>query len=154
MSAFLLSAIELVRIKVRQTPSKGIYFLESDPDSYPSIYQDSECHVSISCKLTYGQIRMTSPSSWEAWHLTEHWPILNQGGHRIKKSDWVSGTQLRYIDHPSGYEIWDEALFVNMTLTLSCSVRDWAWTIINFQGWDDLPFWYLFDVWVIGATPA
>ncbi len=134
--------------------SKGIYFIESDPDAYPTIYQDSECHISISFKLTYGQIRMTSPISWEVWKLTERWPILQQGGRRIKKSDWVSGTQLRYIDHPSGYEVWDEPLFVNMTLTLSCSVRDWAWTIIDFQGWEDLPFWYLFDVWVIGATPA
>ena len=134
--------------------SEGVYFLESDPAVYPYIYQDSECHVSISFKLTYGQIRKRGSSNWEVWWRTETWPILQQGGHKIKKSDWVNGAQLRYIDHPSGYEIWNEPLFVNMTLTISCSVRDWAWTIVDFKGWEDHPCWYLFDVWVVGATPG
>lgn len=134
--------------------SEGLYFLESDPTAYPYFYPDSECRVSVSFKLIYGQMRKKSGGTWEVWWRTEIWPLLEQGGRAIKKSDWISGTQLRYIDHPSGYEIWNEPLFINMTLTISCSVRDWAWTIVDFKGWEDQPFWYLFDVWVVGATPG
>lgn len=132
--------------------SRGLYFLESDPNAYPEIYEDSEARVSISFKMTYGQIRI-KPSVIEAWHRTETWSILDVGGRDITQSDWIDGAQFWYIDHPSGYEIWDEPLFVDMRLTLSCSVRDWAWTILDFRGWEDSPYWYLFDVWVLGAAP-
>jgi hypothetical protein len=34
------------------------------------------------------------------------------------------------------------------------SVRDWAFAILDFRGWEDSPYWYFFDVWVVGATPV
>jgi len=132
--------------------SKGLYFLESDNTLYPNYYPDSETHVTISVKLGYGQFKMHG-SGWSWWWQEEVWPVLDRGGVKIVESNWVNGTQMRYVGAPHIH--WhDEPLLVNMQFKLLVSVRDWAFAILDFRGWEDSPYWYFFDVWVVGATPG
>ena len=135
--------------------SEGVYFLSSSRTEYPSLYPDSEANVSIKAWLKYGQIRKISENAWEAWHLRHDWTILQaQGGQNIATSNSMNGALLEYVEVPSGYEIWEDTLlWLEMGLTFYCSVRDYAIAIIDFQGWQDLPFWFLFDIWVVGAQP-
>jgi hypothetical protein len=54
------------REQVQSAVASGVYFLEFDPAVYPYVYRDSACHMCVSFKLTYGQLRKKGSNTGEA----------------------------------------------------------------------------------------